>query len=718
MKKLFSLILLALIFSIGAFALVPLSGGFIGCTGSAAYVSEDSSYAGGTWSSSNTAIATVGSTGISTLGVVTGVSAGVCTITYTLGSAYVTASFTVNTSPAAITGSPLSGCPGFTATLTDATSGGVWSSTSSAVVTVGSLTGIITGVSLGSATISYTLADGCAATAAASVTTGPGPAAISGATSVCAGSAIALTDATTGGTWSSSSTGIATVSSASGVVTGVSAGTVTITYSIISTCGTAYAVHTVTVSSIFTPPAISGLTTVCVGSTITLFDTLSSGGTWSSSNTAIATVSSGGVVTGVSGGTVNITYSVTGTCGTGYTVLTITVTTTAPSPGTISGATSVAMSSSITLSETVSGGTWTSSNTAIAIVGASTGVVSGVSAGIVTITFTVIGCSSAYTTYTITVTPIDRISGYVNFSGGALDSGTLKVWLITYDPSTHLLEASDSVSFTTSTTSTYYQFLGVATDSYRVKAAYYPLTYTGTGYIPTYHTSSFYWNSANVFYHTSGTADDGEDINMAYGTVTSGAGFISGDVTLGANRGTSTTIPAVGLLMYVLNASGNVLEMTTTDASGNYSFSNLPVPGTYTIYPEALNYATTAYTGISLTTSASSMSTASFGQHSVSLTIIPITAGVKNVTSSVSSVIAFPNPTNGKLNIQWNENTTEKGSVTVTDITGRVVYTSSINMNQGTGNSQLDLSGLTNGVYLISVKSGTISYNNKIELQH
>ena len=267
-------------------------------------------------------------------------------------------------------------------------------------------------------------------------------------------------------------------------------------------------------------------------------------------------------------------------------------------------------------------------------------------------------------------------------------------------------------------TSEYYQFLGEPADSYRVKAAYYPAVYTGTGYIPTYHTASFYWNSADVFYHTSGTADDGEDINMAYGSVTSGAGFIGGNVTLGANRGTSVTVPAVGLLMYVLNSAGNVLQMTTTDASGNYSFNNLHVGATYTIYPEDINYATTAYTGITLTASSPSMSAASFGQHSVSRTILPITTAIKNVTSSVSSIIAFPNPTNGKLNIQWDENTTEKGTLAISDITGRVVYASSINMTQGTGSSQLDLSELTNGMYMISIKSGDINYNNKIELQH
>ncbi|WP_193372059.1 Ig-like domain-containing protein, partial [Pedobacter agri] len=53
-----------------------------------------------------------------------------------------------------------------------------------------------------------------------------------------------------------------------------------------------------------------GTNTVCVGST-TQYSNSTSGGVWSSSNTAVATVNASGLVTGVSAGTATIIYTVT-----------------------------------------------------------------------------------------------------------------------------------------------------------------------------------------------------------------------------------------------------------------------------------------------------------------------------------------------------------------------------------------------------------------------
>jgi uncharacterized protein (TIGR02145 family) len=60
-----------------------------------------------------------------------------------------------------------------------------------------------------------------------------------------------------------------------------------------------------------TEPIISGATSLYIGNTITLSVT-ETGGTWASSNTAVATVSQSGVVTGIMAGTAYITYTANG----------------------------------------------------------------------------------------------------------------------------------------------------------------------------------------------------------------------------------------------------------------------------------------------------------------------------------------------------------------------------------------------------------------------
>jgi hypothetical protein len=60
---------------------------------------------------------------------------------------------------------------------------------------------------------------------------------------------------------------------------------------------------------------ITGASEVCIGKPITLTSSIA-GGTWSSSHALRATISATGVVTGIVGGMVTISYSYTNNCGT------------------------------------------------------------------------------------------------------------------------------------------------------------------------------------------------------------------------------------------------------------------------------------------------------------------------------------------------------------------------------------------------------------------
>ncbi len=133
--------------------------------------------------------------------------------------------------------------------------------------------------------------------------------------------------------------------------------------------------------------SVNGSTVLCIGDSTGLSDT-TLGGVWSSSAPGIAMVNSSGIVTGLSAGTVTISYTVTNSCGSGYAIHTITVTP-APNAGTITGIDTICAGTGTTLADSAAGGTWLSSNNAIATVDLATGSVSGLIAGLTTVYYVV-----------------------------------------------------------------------------------------------------------------------------------------------------------------------------------------------------------------------------------------------------------------------------------------------------------------------------------------
>jgi hypothetical protein len=163
------------------------------------------------------------------------------------------------------------------------------------------------------------------------VTASPTVAAIAGgASTVCVGNpSPAFTDATAGGTWSiTNGTGSAATSTV-GVVTGISVGTVTLSYAVTSSGCTTTVTDALTVSDVLFVAAIGGgAPTVCVGNSTPAFTDATAGGTWSIINgTGSATITAGGVLTGVSAGLVTVNYAVTNVCGTVNVTYAVTITT-------------------------------------------------------------------------------------------------------------------------------------------------------------------------------------------------------------------------------------------------------------------------------------------------------------------------------------------------------------------------------------------------------
>ncbi|KAB1156526.1 Ig-like domain-containing protein [Flavobacterium luteum] len=320
-------------------------------------------------------------------------------------------------------------CGTGTATLTSTVSGGTWTSLNPAIATVNAA-GLVTGVTAGSATIEYTVTGSGVCPAdkkpyIVTVTTPPNAGVLSGGPDVCQGQSITYLSTVSGGTWSSLNSSIATVNSTSGSVTGVSAGTTSIKYTVKGTNGCLDAESTlpIKVTALNDAGVISGNKNICGTGTTTLTSTVS-GGTWTSLNPAIATVNATGIVTGVSAGTATIEYKVTGSgvCSPDIEPYQVTVTA-PPNAGSLVGGPDLCQGQSVLFTSTVLGGTWSSLNSAIATVNASSGSVIGVSAGTTSIKYTVKGtngCLDAEPTLLIKVTALNDagvISGNKNICG-------------------------------------------------------------------------------------------------------------------------------------------------------------------------------------------------------------------------------------------------------------------------------------------------------------
>jgi Secretion system C-terminal sorting domain/Bacterial Ig-like domain (group 2) len=226
--KYLALILISAFLSLSSFATIgPIVGDSAICISPSSPYSFSDTTAGGTWSSSDTLIVTVNSTGV-----VVGLSAGVATITYTVGAGYQTKTVKVKPAPWPIIGSDYLCYIPIAKSYYDFTpGGGTWD------VSIFELDWVSTngvGISPNGAHLGYvTFTDtaGCSTTKMLTAIDPPLPP-ITGDSIVNLGSTTVLSSAGSGGTWTSGDTAIATIDPHSGLVTSKSIGSTYVSYEI------------------------------------------------------------------------------------------------------------------------------------------------------------------------------------------------------------------------------------------------------------------------------------------------------------------------------------------------------------------------------------------------------------------------------------------------------------------------------------------------------
>jgi uncharacterized protein YjdB len=382
--------------------------------------------ASATWTDANAQIATITASGMATA-----VAAGSTTVTAAMGSISGSATLTVAASSKTLTSIAVSPATAtiasgatqqFTATATyndsstaDVTATVAWTSSSAAVATINS-SGLATAVAAGSATITATM-NGVSGSAAITVPAPPrtlSSIAISPLTASIATAAtqqFAATATYSDGTqavvtgtvtWTSANPAVATVN-ASGLATGVAAGSTTLTASV-GTVVSAPATLTVTptLSTISVAPNPANIGT---GATqqFTATAKYSDGSTknvtataaWTIDKTAVATINPAGAATAVAAGSATVTASLNSISGSA--TLNVTAISVSPNPGSVIVGATQQFTATVknpdgTTADVTATATWASANPSVATIGA-TGLVTGVAAGSTSITASLNGAS-------------------------------------------------------------------------------------------------------------------------------------------------------------------------------------------------------------------------------------------------------------------------------------------------------------------------------------
>ncbi len=365
--------------------LVGLVGDSIVCSG---YTTSLFPTIGGSWSSSNSNIAT-----ITNKGIVTGKTAGRASFYFTdfqtgcLSNASLDVIIKANPIPTFVGESTI--CAGTTTNVFPNLNGN-WSSQNPLVATVSNL-GLVTGISNGITNLNFTTNEGCISTSPLPIfVTGGTPLSLCGPASICVGSNSGLKP-DSGGTWSSDNPDVALITP-DGVVVGISQGVASFRFldsitGCISVIYNAIEVHSKPVVQV---PILSN---ICIGQTILLTPTY--GGTWMSADPTVASINQSGIVTGLASGTTSFTFleSLHGCLSSASGEVTV-----FPKPEVeITGESQICQSSFTTLISSEIG-TWASSHPSVAIVN-DAGIVSGVSQGLVKFVFTSsnTGCKSDFT---------------------------------------------------------------------------------------------------------------------------------------------------------------------------------------------------------------------------------------------------------------------------------------------------------------------------------
>lgn len=290
----------------------------------------------------------------------------------------------------------------------------------------------------------------------------------------------------------------------------------------------------------------------------------------------------------------------------------------------ISGTATANVGATSTLSNTLIGGTWSSTNTAIATVNSTTGVVTGVAAGSVTITYTI--CEKTVSTaYVVTVPTITTIGSLTAFSTCATTNSSAQTFTVSaqYLTSNLVLTAPAGYEIATSSGGTYSATIAIAPTSGSVSAR---LIYVRTT------NAIVNGQSGNIVITSTGATTK----NIATGNA-SVTRIVAASVTISSNAVNNT-----------ICAGSSILFTATPTNGGNAPTYQWKLNGNNISGANSATYSTTTLTN-------NDVISVLMGS-SLSSCVTGSPASSNSITTTVTSIPATPGNINGSAIICMNSN--------------------------------------------------------------
>lgn len=235
-----------------------------------------------------------------------------------------------------------------------------------------------------------------------------------------------------------------------------------------------------------------------------------------------------------------------------------------------------------------------------------------------------------------------------------------------------------------------------------LKAAFKTNSSHYANYLPSYfagnnNTGSLLWSGASAIT----VAANNYYFTMVAGTNPGGPGFVGGSVLVGANKGTAIGDPIEGRILILTDMSDNAVAYTYTDALGEFSFNGL-ANGTYKLFGDQWGksnpvlYVTVDANNQNINNIVFEENDTQFAGHYVWAT------NVTNVNSNLSQVSVYPNPVQGQINVDGLNNIKGAKTITVTSVTGAVIFNQTYNEGQAVSIAADNMSA---GLYMLDVKT-------------